>query len=232
MQAVVNIVPGQARSSHWGPAEPEPPQIQPFLPTRRHKKPTCSFLPEEEDHHGWQISDMAFRAWGTHISGWSTWDKNINRTEVGEETWFFCTKYLAIPCFKSQTRITGTLRLLHQDGCAAVAQGGDRGSLSYHCIAKSEPEPMVHHSARMQCWYWPLLSNKTLLAFSAGAAIATYSVLDRFLSNWNSLSFWNRSFSLHFCLVQAYKGSWFQLEHSDFHTSWSTYNLLTWKVFI
>jgi len=54
---------------------------------------------------------------------------------------FFLTKDLVIPCFKSQMRITGTRSLLHQDGCVTVAQGGDRGSSSCLCTAESEPEP-------------------------------------------------------------------------------------------
>lgn len=73
-------------------------------------------------------------------------------------------------------RITGTLRLLHQDGCAAVAESGDRGLSSYRCIAESEPEPTIHHDALVLCWHQLLLSNKTPVAFYAGAAIATYSV--------------------------------------------------------
>lgn len=129
-----------------------------------------SLLEEKKDHHGWQRSDMAFGTWDAHISVWSTWAKNLNRVKKLD---FFCTKYLVVPCFISQTHITGTWRLLHKDEYAAITLGGSRGSSSLHCIAESEPEAMIHHNALVQCWHRLLLSNKTPVVFSAGAAIAT-----------------------------------------------------------
>ena len=155
--------------------------------------------------------------------------------EVGDETWFFFffdkrfgnTMLQITDAYHRNTKPTASGWM--RNSCTGWRQG--LFIMSLHCWVRTWAT--IHHDALVQCWHWLLLSNKSSVAFSAGAAIATYSVLDRFLSNWNSLTFSNRSFSLHFCLVEAYyNSSWFQPEHSDFHTNWSTYNLLTWKVFI